>query len=115
MPPFAFRSPKTPMMCALLALLASACGDDSTSGAGGGAAGDGGSAGVNGTAGTAGVGGSGGGATGGDPLKDCGVAANPGVPELALTEVVDGLERAIFLTQAPGDTARLFVVEKAGR
>jgi glucose/arabinose dehydrogenase len=121
MNPLAYRSPKTPVICALLALLASACGDDdSTNGSGGasgasgaaGVAGDGGSAGGN---GTAGAGGSGAGATGGDPLKDCGVAANPRVPELALTEVASGLERAIFLTQPRGDAARLFVVEKAGR
>jgi glucose/arabinose dehydrogenase len=121
MNPLAYRSPKTPVMCALLALLASACGDDDSTngtvgGSGGasgatGVAGNGGSAGGNGTAGTAGAGG----ATGGDPLKDCGVAANPRVPELALTEVVGGLERTIFLAQPRGDTARLFVVEKAGR
>jgi glucose/arabinose dehydrogenase len=121
MNPLAYRSSKTPMLCALFALLASACGDDSTNDAAGGSAGASGAAGVAGDGGstggngTAGVGGSGGSATAGDPLKDCGVAANPRVPELALTEVVGGLERAIFLTQPRGDTARLFVVEKAGR
>jgi glucose/arabinose dehydrogenase len=102
---------------ALLALLASACGDDSDDVAAGGSAGVAGAAGgSSGAAGAAGAGGSGGAPTAivPDPLKDCGAAADPGVPELVLTEIATGLERPIFVTQPPGD-ARLFVVEKPGR
>jgi glucose/arabinose dehydrogenase len=104
---------------ALIASLASACGDDTLDGTTGGGTGGGAgrSPGGDGSAGTAGAGGSGGSPTGvvPDPLKDCGAATNPGVPELVLTQLVTGLERSIYLTQPPGDSARLFVVEKAGR
>jgi glucose/arabinose dehydrogenase len=110
-----------------IAVLASACGDDSTgqpaasagsAGSSGGSttAGAGG-AGTAGSAGTAGGGaaGSGGAAAVADPLKDCGVAANPSVPKLVLTPFVGGLEKPVFLTQPPGDATRLFVIEKPGR
>src|SRR5688572_27853129 len=113
---------KHPLLLALLASLALGCDDDDSSGPGlGGAAGsstDGGLGGSGGAAGgSGGSGGDGGGAATGivpDPLKDCGSAANPAVPELVLTEVASGLQRPIFVTQPVGDS-RLFVVEKPGR
>jgi glucose/arabinose dehydrogenase len=125
-----YRSLTTPLPVALLAFLMSACDDDSTTGAAGGTAGTGSAgtlgtagaagsaAGTSGAAGASGAGaGSGGASNGGgqDPLKDCGVAANPSVPPLALTELVTGLERPIYLTQPRGDAERLFIVEKPGR
>jgi glucose/arabinose dehydrogenase len=111
---------KTPLLLALAAVMASACGDDSTDGVIGGSGGMGGSrAGSGGSAGAPGSAGMGGGGapTGivPDPLKDCGAAANPRVPELVLTQVASGLERAVYVTQPRGDSARLFVVEKPGR
>lgn len=36
-------------------------------------------------------------------------------PPLALELVADGLEQPLFVTAAPGDASRLFVLEKAGR
>ena len=36
-------------------------------------------------------------------------------PALALTRVASGLDRPLFVTAAPGDDARLFVVEQGGR
>jgi glucose/arabinose dehydrogenase len=36
------------------------------------------------------------------------------VPNLALQEVATGLTRPLYVTQAPGDDARLFILEKAG-
>jgi glucose/arabinose dehydrogenase len=118
----AYRPSKRSPLLALFALMAGACGDDSSDGANGGRGGTGGSsagggAGAAGAAGGAGMGGGGGAATGivPDPLKDCGAAANPRVPELVLTQVVSGLERTVYVTQPPGESARLFVVEKAGR
>jgi len=50
-----------------------------------------------------------------DPTKDCGVPANPQVPNLKLTQVLDGLTRPVYLTQPRGETDRMFVVEKVGR
>jgi glucose/arabinose dehydrogenase len=41
-------------------------------------------------------------------------AATGAVPNLALQQVATGLTRPLYVTQAPGDDARLFVVEKAG-
>lgn len=124
---FSHRSPTPRLSFALLLLLANACGDDdATPGAGGsaggtGVAGNGGSGGSAGAAGgSAGVAGAAGG--GGapvsvepDPLKDCGAPASPAVPELSLEQVVTGLDEPVYVTQAPGDTERLFVVEKPGR
>jgi glucose/arabinose dehydrogenase len=120
---FSYRSPTLRMPFALLVLLASACGDDDSnpSGAGGsaGVAGNGGAgvAGNGGTAGAAGAAGSGGSPVSvePDPLKDCGAAASPAVPELRLEQVVTGLDEPIYVTQVRGDSARLFVVEKPGR
>ncbi len=99
----------------LATLLTSGCDDD---GAGAGASGSGDNAGAagqstSGNGGNAATSGSGGGA-GLDPLKDCGVATAPSVPELALTEVVSGLTRPVYLTQPRGEASRLFVVEKPG-
>ena len=130
-----YRFPKGPSSLALLALLAGSCGDDDSNGPGlggtggsQGVAGDGGAAGTGGAAGdgaagdgAAGDGGSAAAGGGGsssiepDPLKDCGAPATPAVPALALEEVATGLQRPVFVTQVRGDTARLFIVEKAGR
>jgi glucose/arabinose dehydrogenase len=116
-----YRSTASTPFLALLGLLAVGCGDDSDDGAtagGGGAAGMAGSGGS--LAGAGGGGAGGGGGRGGgapimpDPLKDCGVAANPSVPPLVLTEVASGFEGPIYVAQPRGD-ARLFVVEKPGR
>jgi glucose/arabinose dehydrogenase len=123
---FAHRSPRHALSLFAVALVASACGDDSDHPAAtAGAAGASGSAAVGGSAGAAGTSaaaGSGGAAGGGgstavvpDPRKDCGVAADPSVPPLVLTSVVSGLTKPVFLIQPPGDTTRLFVVEKPGR
>src|SRR5262245_12613030 len=49
-----------------------------------------------------------------DPAKDCGQASNAAVPALKLTPFMDGFTRPVYLTQPPGDTERLFVVEKPG-
>jgi glucose/arabinose dehydrogenase len=102
-----------PRACVLasLTLLAGACGDDEN------ATPNGGSGGGSGSAGAAGAGGSGGGGVTRvipDPRKECTAAANPGTPELQLTELVSGLDDPIFLTAAPGDDTRLFVVEQSG-
>lgn len=35
-------------------------------------------------------------------------------PTLTLTEVASGLERPVFVTHAPGDASRLFIIEQAG-
>jgi len=122
MPSLASLPLNHPLLLVLLASLASGCDDDDSGGPGlGGAAGStdaglGGTGGESGSSG-AGAGGEGGGAPTGvvpDPLKDCGTAANPEVPELVLTEVASGFQRPIFVTQPAGD-ARLFVVEKPGR
>ena len=117
---FSHPSPKLLSSFALLALLASACSDDDSNGSGaGGRAGATAVAGSGGDSGSAGasVGGSGGATVNvePDPLKDCGVAASPGVPELRLEQVVSGLDGPVYVTQVGGDTARLFVVEKPGR
>jgi glucose/arabinose dehydrogenase len=135
------RSPNRHLSLLATVLLSSACGDDSSSGpaasagsagasggssaAGSGGGGSGGAAGggTGGASGSTSGGTSGGGAGGSggspvvpDPLKDCGVAASPSVPPIVLTPlVVDGLVKPVFLTQPPGDTTRLFVIEKAGR
>jgi len=38
-----------------------------------------------------------------------------GTPSVSLTPVASGLEQPVYLTAAPGDTTRLFVVEKTGK
>ncbi|WP_187345929.1 PQQ-dependent sugar dehydrogenase [Sorangium cellulosum] len=73
-----------------------ASGSASASGAGGGSAGAGASSG-------SGAGGSGGAGP-----------ACAGVPRLKLTQVASGLEAPLFLTSPPGDTSRMFVLEKDG-
>ncbi|HTV25499.1 MAG TPA: PQQ-dependent sugar dehydrogenase [Polyangiaceae bacterium] len=115
-----YRSSKRLSALALIASIASACGDDDANDAAGGSGGGTGVAGSGGSSGSAGASGSAG--SGGspvsvepDPLKDCGVAASPAVPELRLEQVVTGLEQPIYVTQVRGDAARLFVVEKPGR
>jgi glucose/arabinose dehydrogenase len=50
-----------------------------------------------------------------DPTKDCGAADAAQVPDLKFTEVAEGLTRPVYMTQPPGETERLFVVEKIGR
>ena len=50
-----------------------------------------------------------------DPNKDCGAAASPSASGLELTEIASGLSGPIYVTQAPGDDTRLFIVEKPGR
>jgi hypothetical protein len=99
------------------ALSMSACdGDAGVTGAAGSSA----VAGASGSAGQSASGNGGSAGSGGastvvpDPRKDCGVATNPSVPELSLTTVASGLTRPVYLTQAPGDASRLFVVEKSG-
>jgi glucose/arabinose dehydrogenase len=121
------RSPHAALCCAVALSLVMSCGDDSDDGGtppggSGGTAGSGGSggsggtaAGAGGVAGSAGSAGSGGTGVVPDASKDCGAAADPSVPALKLTQVVSGLEKPVFLTQPPGDTARLFVIEKPGR
>ena len=96
----------------------------------GGGSGSGGSGGGNGTGGTRNEGGSGGlplnnGGSAGtvepaipvvpDPVKDCGALnGDPALPELKLTQVVDGFTRPVYLAQPRGETERMFVVEKVG-
>jgi len=53
-----------------------------------------------------------GGTGGAAPNCEAGTAGT--LPLLKLTEVVSGLDRPVFVTGAPGDTARLFVIEKPG-
>ncbi|XXX80227.1 PQQ-dependent sugar dehydrogenase [Sorangium sp. So ce134] len=78
---------------------ASASAGGATSGAGGGSAGAG-STGASSGSGAGGSGGSG--------------PACAGVPRLKLTQVASGLEAPLFLTSPPGDTSRMFVLEKDG-
>ena len=95
------------------AALVGACSDDTTAVvAGGGSAGIGteGAGGetvnVGGTGNTVGV--------NPDPLKNCEATASPDVPALKLTLLAEGLDSPVYLTQARGDDARLFVLEKTG-
>lgn len=64
-----------------------------------------------GSGGSGGIGGSGG--SGGAPI-DCGPAASGAAPPLQLTQVASGLSRPVFVTAAPGDDSRLFIVEQRG-
>ncbi len=43
------------------------------------------------------------------------VSADQPFQELATERIVDGLELPLFVTQAPGDNERLFIIEKPGR
>ncbi|WP_437946601.1 PQQ-dependent sugar dehydrogenase [Sorangium sp. So ce296] len=80
----------------------SASASGATSGAGGGSAGTG-AGGSTGASSGSGAGGSGGAGP-----------ACAGVPRLKLTQVASGLEAPLFLTSPPGDTSRMFVLEKDG-
>lgn len=55
----------------------------------------------------------GGGTGGGAP--ECGPVPTDQAPPLKLTQVVRGLSRPLFVSGAPGDTSRLFVLEQQGR
>lgn len=84
------------------------CGTDpnttsSNAGAAGGAGGSGGSAGAGGSAGS-----------GGNPMN-CAAGTAEAPPKLKLTEVAKDLDRPVFVTAAPNDSTRLFVVLKPGR
>jgi len=46
---------------------------------------------------------------------DCGPVPVGQAPQLKLTSVASGLNRPLFVTGAPGDTTRLFIVEQGGR
>jgi len=71
------------------------------SGAGGGWQGTGGS-------------GGGGGGGGGGSATTCPPGATGPIPALKLTQVTSGLDKPLFVTAAPGDTDRLYVVEQHG-
>ncbi|WP_156040720.1 PQQ-dependent sugar dehydrogenase [Chondromyces apiculatus] len=60
-------------------------------------------------------GGGGGGVGGGSSQVDCGLEAQGPVPDLQLTPISTNLDRPVFVTAAPGDNERLFVVEQEGR
>ena len=50
------------------------------------------------------------------PVASASPAPSPtGLPPLRLTEVVSGLDQPLFVTAAPGDASRLYVVEQGGR
>lgn len=46
---------------------------------------------------------------------NCELPANPAIPPLQLALLAAGLEQPIYVTAAPGDPSRLFVIEKPGR
>lgn len=116
-----------PSITSLLLLLGSACalaacGGGSTTGTGGSGGGTGGTpttgGGGNGTGGTGGTpttGGGGAGGAGGGSTTTCPPDPTGPVPALKLTEIASGLELPVYLTGAPGDTTRLFVLEQNGR
>ena len=56
----------------------------------------------------------GGGTDAGGGLCD-GITPVPGTPALTATMVASGLDKPLVITHAPGDTARLFIVEQDGR
>jgi glucose/arabinose dehydrogenase len=107
-----------------------ACGDDgdttssataattgstsTTSGTPGGTGG-GGPGGTGGGAGTGGAGGGVGGSGGGGPDPNCPPDPTGAIPPLKLTEIATGLNQPIFVTGAPNDTTRLYVVLRSGR
>jgi glucose/arabinose dehydrogenase len=45
----------------------------------------------------------------------CQPASDPTIPPLGWTPIASGLEQPIYVTAAPGDDTRLFVIEKPGR
>jgi glucose/arabinose dehydrogenase len=88
-----------------------------TSTGGASAGGSGGDASAGGSSSTGAAGGGGGGGL--SPLPgaegfDCSPATGE-APSLALRDVATGFVDPLFVTYAPGDTSRLFVVEQAGR
>lgn len=102
-----------------------ACGDDgdtsssaatasTATGTAGGGPGGGGPGG-GGPGGAGGGGGGEGGAGGGGPDPNCPPEPTGDLPALKLTEIQSGLSRPVFLTGAPGDTSRLYVVEQTGK
>ena len=114
-----------------LGFWAGGCGSESEGGQGSTAgAGAGGSATTTDTTSTntaMGTGGLGVGGAGGEPSTSTGTGAGgaggsancpPGpvgpLPALTLTPVVSGLSKPIFVTGAPGDTTRLYIVEQTG-
>jgi len=102
-----------------VALIAQGCGDgtgsssSSSSSSGGGVGGEG--AGGHSSSSSSG-GGTGGGSAGSGGMS---MACDPGtaaeLPPMKLTQVATGFARPTFVMGAPGDTARLFVLEKPGR
>jgi glucose/arabinose dehydrogenase len=96
-----------------------ATGGDPTTGGGGGTGGNpttgGGGTGGNPTTGGGGSGGATGGSGGGVPVGNYDCSPPDGaVPALTLTEVVNGLDRPMYLRAAPGDDTRLFIIEQDG-
>ncbi|HVK66117.1 MAG TPA: PQQ-dependent sugar dehydrogenase [Polyangium sp.] len=108
---------------ATTALSAVGCGDDGKGGSGGtggdggaGAAGGmGGMGTVGGMGGMGGDGGMGGAGGNGGGMQVCAPGTAEPLPKLKLTELVTGLDRPTYVTGAPGDTSRLFLLEKPGR
>ncbi len=100
------RAPRSILVLAILAVAASACGS-------GGSRGDGEASGPTPTsrptltASTA--------ATGGPGSPTPGATPSGTLPLLHLTELARGFDRPLFVTAAPGDATRLFVVEQTGR
>jgi glucose/arabinose dehydrogenase len=95
-----------------------ACGDDgntsSTPTASTGTAGGGPGGGGPGGGGPGGEGGGSGGMGGGGPDANCPPEPTGNLPALKLTEIETGLSRPIYLTGAPNDPSRLYVVEQTG-
>jgi glucose/arabinose dehydrogenase len=103
-----------------LGLASVALGGQGCSGKGNGSSsntgGEGGAGGTGGTGGAGGMAGAGGGmagAGGGNVVCDPGTAS--ALPALKLTEIANNLQRPTLALGAPGDTSRLFVLEKPGR
>ena len=65
--------------------------------------------------GGAGTGGAGTGGEGTGGSVDCGAIPVGQAPPLKLTQVASGLTRPLFVTGAPGDMTRLFILEQGGR
>jgi glucose/arabinose dehydrogenase len=120
------------LVAATGAAAVNACGDDgdtsstaatstttsSTSGTpggtGGGTPGGTGGGGPGGTGGGGGAGGGVGGSGGGGPDLNCPPEPSGAIPALKLTEIATGLAQPIFVTGAPNDTTRLYVVLRSG-
>ncbi|WP_437581895.1 PQQ-dependent sugar dehydrogenase [Sorangium sp. So ce887] len=94
---------------------ASGAGSSAASGSASASAGSGSSGAGGASTGTGAGGGSSG--TGSSSASTGGGSAGPacsGVPRLKLTQIASGLETPLFLTSPPGDTSRMFVLEKDG-